>query len=542
MTGNDQVLSAQRQGIRRDLIGLLVICVAGLALRLVHASERFLWFDEAFCWHVGTQSFADNIRLAASDFHPPGYFLVLRAWMLMFGEAAISLRLLSMLFGVSTIAGAYFLAAAVTKNEAPGSHGGTDTESSVAGLVAAALIATAASHVIWSQQVRMYSMAIALAVWSSFFFLRLVEGSLKRTDVFGYTLLATLLCYTHNFGLFTVASQVLFAAASHFKQRFLNHSQQASMPVKSIVISTACVVLLYCPWMLALFSQMDSVRQDYWIQPIKWNSIPIIFSELTIPALSAAESAARIFEEGIVSLEILIATGIVVVTLKKSRLLLLACLVAGPIVAAVSVSLAITPIVHARYFLPAHALFLVLLAALVVQIPFRSLRLASIALLLGGNTYWTVMMLDSLDVANRPGAKALASHIATAGDKTPIVVQSPMLFHSMLYHVHGAREVRLLHTEPVKRYFGGSILREQQLIDRNELDQYNEFWFVERSRHSYAKEPWIANLKFRPQWTEQPESYLSAKSDRLYRQYGFDDLQHAIRFRRSGVAQQLKVR
>lgn len=81
---------------------LIFIFFAGLVLRLI-ALNQSLWLDEATTAQVVSRySFIDIIRyFSPTDFHPPFYYLFMKAWTLGFGVSEISLRMPSVLFSLA---------------------------------------------------------------------------------------------------------------------------------------------------------------------------------------------------------------------------------------------------------------------------------------------------------------------------------------------------------------------------------------------------------------------------------------------------------
>jgi predicted membrane-bound mannosyltransferase len=109
----DGVANDERAGNRRlGAVALAAIVAVGLLPRLYSLSERSLWFDEAFCWRLIQFPFFEMIEPVGRDNHPPLYFILLKAWATLFGDSAWTLRFLSVLFGLATIAGTYLFASA----------------------------------------------------------------------------------------------------------------------------------------------------------------------------------------------------------------------------------------------------------------------------------------------------------------------------------------------------------------------------------------------------------------------------------------------
>lgn len=82
----------------------LIIFLCALALRLLFLNQS-LWLDEAISANVAKNySYSDIItKFSPSDFHPPLFYLTLKAWTSVFAYSEIALRLPSVIFSLITI-------------------------------------------------------------------------------------------------------------------------------------------------------------------------------------------------------------------------------------------------------------------------------------------------------------------------------------------------------------------------------------------------------------------------------------------------------
>ncbi len=83
---------------KKEKILLFTLFIFSLAIRVAFISQKNLWFDEVFSWHLSMTSFYDIIVRTANDIHPPLYYFTLKIWNLVFGDSVVSMRLLSALF------------------------------------------------------------------------------------------------------------------------------------------------------------------------------------------------------------------------------------------------------------------------------------------------------------------------------------------------------------------------------------------------------------------------------------------------------------
>lgn len=144
---------------------LSFILALGLGLRLINLNQS-LWLDEAItAVAVRNNSFIELlIKFSPNDFHPPLYYLFLKLWTIFFGFTEIVLRMPSVIFGVLAIFFIY----------------------KIGGKKAAILMAVNPLAIYYSQEARMYSLAMLLVTASVFFFIK------KKRFLFVLSFLAAL--------------------------------------------------------------------------------------------------------------------------------------------------------------------------------------------------------------------------------------------------------------------------------------------------------------------------------------------------------------
>lgn len=165
--------------MKRNLYFVLALATV---IRILSLNQSF-WLDEAT-----TATVARDLSLSAffqsfipGDFHPPLYYLFIKAWGSIFGFTEISLRIPSVIFGIGTIYFVFLIAKAL-KDES-------------AGFVAALLMATAPLHIYYSQEVRMYALAAFLTASLMYFYLELIKKPTTKSTL-GYSISLALLALT----------------------------------------------------------------------------------------------------------------------------------------------------------------------------------------------------------------------------------------------------------------------------------------------------------------------------------------------------------
>ena len=172
------------------------IVVAGAWLRLTGLNRQSLWFDEVDVVVRAQRPFDQVLRtFVAAGENGPLYNAMLAIWVRLAGISEIAVRFPSAVAGILTIPVLYLLARQVAGSRA--------------GLLAAGLLAVSPYHLWYSQEAKMYTIVVLLAVLSS---LLLVEALARNRAVWwvAYVVATSLMFYTH------VATVLVFAAQSGY--------------------------------------------------------------------------------------------------------------------------------------------------------------------------------------------------------------------------------------------------------------------------------------------------------------------------------------
>jgi hypothetical protein len=134
----------------RFLTAAFAIVLVALAVRVYRIGEPALRFDEAYSFSM--VALPNWLPRALADVNPPLYYLVLRAWVGLFGHSEAALRALSA--GLGTL---FVVAVIWAAREILGSH---------AALWSGAFAALAPQHLYYSQDARAYTLLTLTLVLS----------------------------------------------------------------------------------------------------------------------------------------------------------------------------------------------------------------------------------------------------------------------------------------------------------------------------------------------------------------------------------------
>lgn len=233
---------------------LIWVLVVGFLLRLINLNQS-LWLDEAISvLVVKNNSFLSLVAgFSPGDFHPPLYYFVLKIWDGLFGYSEVASRFPSVIFGVVTCYVVFLI--------------GKKLLSERVGLLAAIFMAVNPLAVYYSQEARMYSLAMMAVSAAFYFFLE------KKWFLY-------LICF-----LVAVYSDYLpFLLLPVF---FLLSSDK-----KKFLILNSIVLIFYLPWLPALLFQLRnglSAVGTSWgelLGPADWKNIILIPVKFTIGRIS----------------------------------------------------------------------------------------------------------------------------------------------------------------------------------------------------------------------------------------------------------------
>jgi len=481
---------------------LTIVIFTGLALRTYQLTARSVWFDEGFSARLIQFPFPEMLQRIGRDFHPPLYFILLQGWASIFRESAFALRSLSVLFGVLTILGAYLFAVeAFGKNHlSTVSNPDSLARGRAIGLLSAALVAVSAFQIRYSQEVRMYSLAAALAMFSSWALFRALSppSHLRRWLLFGS--LALLMTFSHYYGLFTLAAQLLFIAIillvrTEWRLTRVLHNRA----LWHALLTAAFVILGWLPW-LPVFLQQSSQMQLVSIS--RWDVCRLCCNMFTVRE--------HFFDNPPRQVQLL-ASGVCILVLWLLRRKAGAAewYILWSAVAPLLFCIALSIPLAMRYFIMAHAFLLVGLAVVVCRIPFRLERAIAVVAVL---VIFVGLFLDfqrDLDVAHRPGSRGAAAFLQDhRGPNEPVIVCMPFLYFPLLHYAPN-RAGYYLYSDghPMPRFYGTAALTPENLITEEQMRrQHSRRVWVVNLEESFLGSSWVP---VQPQWKEKSRHVFS---------------------------------
>ncbi|MBI1279351.1 MAG: DUF2723 domain-containing protein [Anaerolineaceae bacterium] len=233
-----------------------LIFLLAIGLRLINLAGRALWYDEAFAVLFAEKGLSamlygtlTPVVGGAADIHPLLYYSTLNVWMHFFGESAFTVRLLSVVFGVATVALIYLLAKSLFDERT--------------GLVAALITAIAPFHVQYSQETRMYALLGLLLMSATWCFIKSWhdESQVAQKSLWmnwrywlGFGLFAGLAMYTQQLAAFYLVAIGLVPFVTRRKGQIIG-----------LIVGAITAIVVYLPWLVNLPGQLQKVQSYYWL-------------------------------------------------------------------------------------------------------------------------------------------------------------------------------------------------------------------------------------------------------------------------------------
>ncbi|OGI00434.1 MAG: hypothetical protein A2Y25_11830 [Candidatus Melainabacteria bacterium GWF2_37_15] len=182
-----------------------------------------LWYDEIVTYNIASNDSIVNVFNASLP--RPFYFIILHYWMMLFGDTDITLRLLSVIFGVISVLVMYFAGRELDKS---------------AGNVAALLVAVNSFLIYYSQEVRQYSFLALISTLSAWFTVRIINKPNTLNYLLFFIINGVFLA-THYISVLIVIPEIIFLCV----YLFLNNKEKFSGFLKTLaVFSIPCVFVL----------------------------------------------------------------------------------------------------------------------------------------------------------------------------------------------------------------------------------------------------------------------------------------------------------
>ena len=394
---------------------LLAILALAAIVRGWVIDRDALWLDEGYSWWDAQQRLSALWSLVPTcDPHPPLYFALLHPWIALFGDGTVAMRLLSTLFGLGSVALIYASGRVLDHARGKG-----DDRFGI-GALAALLFAVTPFQVYFSVEARPYALlafGAALLTLACLTIVRSIQmperrlafAWMDRMPRRSWTMLlvgALIVVWTNN-----TAVLILGAVSIAFLALWIVDAESRSVVVP-VVFAGFLVALLWAPDWPLLLAQAREVTDEFWIQPPSFEGITFELHNL-------------------IGLDVLRWTWWIALAMAGGLLLIwrrigwrwglmVAALAVLPIALNIGISYAMKPILISRAMIGAAPALTLALAAAVVLLRARSLRIVVAIGLIGIHLY-ALGRYVSADHVKEPW-KPVVARLAVAAPHAPILV------------------------------------------------------------------------------------------------------------------------
>ena len=344
------------------LIGVLIFIV----MIFSPLNNLVIHIDEFFTLAVIKFSIGDIIKININDVHPPLYYLILKVITKVLTSLNIQYNTLFVLKMVSIIPYGLILLFSATKLQKE--YGWLTVGIFVLSL------ACLSEFFMYFIIARMYSFGLLFLLISFYAYKNILESSDKKSWVL-FTVFSVLGAYTHYF--VAISSLVLYLMLFIF---VLKNKESFKVEIRKYILSVISGIILYAPWVLSLFNQMDYVQKYFWIKDLTLNDF--------IQCLSFFATGNELLIIEIVAILSLIF--FIVVLFKQyddfdnnENYFILSgfCVFIGTILLGTILSIIYKPILITRYLIPASAVVWLSISILVGKIKNNKLLLISVILI-----------------------------------------------------------------------------------------------------------------------------------------------------------------
>lgn len=386
------------------------IFILGLFIRIHGINTESLSFDEIYSLKLAGMTLPEIINETSKDYHPPLYYALLHFWVILFGTTEISIRLLSALLGAAAVPAIFLLGRLIFSERA--------------GLYAAFFSAASNINIVHSQEARMYTLLLLLAILSFYFLHQILRNGGLRSYIF-FILCNAAMIYTHFYGFFVAAAGILLLILIAVSGR--NTERRSLMkPAGAVILS----LLMYLPWLPVFLKQYRTAHSFLWIPPATLWQLPEAVTEFAgsgLLLIILLPLSVLVFLQPVMKNRRQSPSeqpGILLALKKQepagSILLLLWLII--PVLIPFLISILMQPIFLVKYTIASSSAFLLLCAGGLAEVKWKWGRI-SIIVVIAALSFYNILQLHALPRGER--WKEAAAYIdANAGSSDIIVFNS----------------------------------------------------------------------------------------------------------------------
>ena len=245
-------------GRRRQVVGIAVglVLTVGLLARFLTVSP--MWLDEALTVNIARLPLGELLEALRHDGAPPLYYLLLHAWMDLFGTGDVAARALSGVCSAASLPLMWTAARRLDAHRAAHRAAGATADGTAVWTspwvpgAAVLLLASSPFAIRYATEARMYALVILLVLAGFLALDTLVQRRSPRAAV-ALAVVTGLLFLTHYWSFFLVAA---VAALLGFRLRSADPARRSG--ARRALPAMAAGSLLFLPWLPSFVEQMSA--------------------------------------------------------------------------------------------------------------------------------------------------------------------------------------------------------------------------------------------------------------------------------------------
>lgn len=457
---------------KSHLFSMLIPIMAGVIFLLLSSLNlrSSVWFDESYSAYLVRGNFSEIYDLTAQDVHPPMYYFALKMWTSIFGTTDVSMRFLSVFFGLLAIV---FIFQLLKK---------------MFGIKAASLgtifVSISPMFIRYAQEIRMYTMVFLIVILATYCLILALENGKNKAAIkywVLYGLLLSLGMWTHYFVVFAWLSHV-YIIVKHFGG--IKKIIKNKIIVKRLVLVYGLAVLLYIPWLPVFVRQVLFVENSFWIPPVSFESISDLVSSILFFNKGAdVYSWGWAFGTALISVFILIFKDVAKKNKKKNKISLsrIIAIIVIPIILMTVLSLPpLMSMFVERYVLYSIVLIWALFGVLTVLTKNDILKCLMTVLAIIVSIYGIVFVTNRETEGHI--SEILSETFIAAETKEPIIMATYQDYYDGVFYTNDNHPIYMFgeninyehgSQEPIRRY-------RVNLIDNKDdfLKDYDSVWYI----------------------------------------------------------------
>ena len=318
-------------------IALIILGAIFVLLSNFHTS---LWFDESYSVGIASHSIEEIWSIGSNDVHPVLYYIILHFVGLFTGNSILSYRLIS---SVCIIVLAILGFTHIRK----------DFGEKV-GIIFSFLVMFMPVVLAYSGEIRMYTMAMLFVTIMAIYAYRIYKSGVSNKNWVIFTIFSLASCYTHYYALaaaFVInIALFLYFLINNIKQKnYEVKYKKYSGNLKRSIISAIVQIILYLPWLGTLISlTVGSSKTGFWIGKPDFMQIFEFQFTGNLDSVYLVRNFSYVFSV-IILLYIIF---LIIKYWKNAKPAKIALVLYAAIILLVGIlSIIVTPILYARYFL-----------------------------------------------------------------------------------------------------------------------------------------------------------------------------------------------